>query len=56
MYNFPERFKLTTRFVEDKNLHLEGNGGYKGKNTLDGSAFISPQVNATGTMWKVIPA
>lgn len=49
-----KRFFLTTKFVEDKNLHLEGNGGYDSKNTLDGAAFMSSQQNATGTIWKMI--
>lgn len=40
--------------MEDKNLHLEGNGGYDSKNTLDGAAFMSPQPNASGTIWKAI--
>lgn len=52
---FPEVFQLTTMFVEDKGLTLEGNGGFDSKNTLGGSAFMSAQKNATGEMWKAIP-
>ena len=48
-------FQLTTNFVEDKGLVLEGNGGLDPKNTLGGAAFMSRQTNATGTMWKIIP-
>ncbi|MEM7571785.1 MAG: hypothetical protein AAF433_02740 [Bacteroidota bacterium] len=47
-------FQLTTLFMEDKGVVLEGNGGYGDKNTLDGAAFLSPQTNASGTMWKKI--
>ena len=53
--DFPKVFKLTSLFLEKKNLHLEGNGGFDPKNTLGGAAFMSPQVNASGTMWKSIP-
>lgn len=53
--NFPATFQLTTMFVEDKGLTLEGNGGLDPKNTLGGAAFMSPQKNASGTIWKVIP-
>ena len=52
---FPEAFQLTTMFVEDKGLTLEGNGGYSDKNTLDGAAFMSEQKNASGEVWKAIP-
>ncbi len=52
---FPDRFKLTTLFVESKGLHLEGNGGANPKNSLDGAAFMSPQENASGTIWVCIP-
>lgn len=48
-------FQLTTLFLEDKGLVLEGNGGLSDGNTLGGAAFMSPQTNATGTMWKIIP-
>ena len=48
-------FQLTTLFVEDRNLVLEGNGGLDPNNTLGGAAFMSPQTNASGTMWKAIP-
>lgn len=48
-------FQLTTMFMEDKGVVLEGNGGYGSENTLDGAAFLSPQTNASGTMWKMIP-
>ena len=48
-------FHLTTLFVEDKGLVLEGNGGFDPKNTLGGAAFMSPQRDASGTMWKAIP-
>lgn len=48
-------FQLTSRFLESKNLFLEGNGGLSGDNTLGGAAFMSPQSNATGTFWKMIP-
>lgn len=48
-------FQLTSLFVEEKGLTLEGNGGYDSKNTLDGAAFMSAQKNASGEMWKVIP-
>ncbi len=51
---FPSEFKLTTSFVDPKGLHLEGNGGLDPDNTLGGSAFMSPQVNASGTIWKAI--
>jgi hypothetical protein len=48
-------FQLTTAFVEDKGLVLEGNGGFDSHNTLGGAAFMSPQKDASGTMWKAIP-
>ena len=48
-------FKLTSMFLESQNLFLEGNGGLSSENTLDGAAFMSPQVNASGTIWKMIP-
>lgn len=48
-------FKLTTLFVENQNLFLEGNGGLNPNNTLGGAAFMSPQVNPSGEMWKMIP-
>ena len=48
-------FKLTTLFLESKNLFLEGNGGLNPHNTLGGAAFMSGQVNPTGEMWKLIP-
>jgi hypothetical protein len=48
-------FKITTLFVEPKGLFLEGNGGFNPGNTLGGAAFMSPQVNASGTIWKMIP-
>ncbi len=48
-------FQLTTEFVESKGLVLEGNGGLDPKCTLDGAAFMSPQTDASGTMWKKIP-
>jgi len=51
----PQYFKLTTKFLEKKNLFLEGNGGLNDKNTLDGAAFMSGQTNASGTIWKTIP-
>ena len=51
---FPSQFKLTTQFVESKNLHLEGNGGFDSRNFLNGAAFMSDQVNASGTIWKAI--
>jgi hypothetical protein len=54
--DFPEVFQLTTMFVEEKGLTLEGNGGFDPKNTLGGSAFMTEQKNASGTMFKVIPA
>ena len=47
-------FQLTTRFVEPKGLVLEGNGGRGEKHTLGGAAFMSPQKNATGTMWRIL--
>lgn len=53
---FPEVFQLTTLFVEKKGLTLEGNGGLNPNNTLGGAAFMSSQKNASGTMWKAIPA
>ena len=52
---FPEVFQLTTMFVEDKGLTLEGNGGYGTQHTLDGAAFMSAQKGASGEMWKAIP-
>jgi len=51
----PEVFHLTTLFMESKGLVLEGNGGLSANNTLGGAAFLSPQRNASGTMWKKIP-
>jgi hypothetical protein len=48
-------FKMTTLFVEPKGLFLEGNGGFRPDNTLGGAAFMSPQLNASGTIWKMIP-
>lgn len=48
-------FQLTTMFMQDKGVVLEGNGGLSDKNTLGGAAFLSGQTNATGTMWKMIP-
>ena len=51
----PQYFKLTSMFLESKNLFLEGNGGLSSQNTLGGAAFMSPQVNASGTIWKMIP-
>jgi len=52
---FPKEFLLTTLFLEEKHLQLEGNGGLNPKNTLDGAAFMSEQQNATGEIWKTIP-
>ena len=51
-----KQFKLTTKFMESKGVHLEGNGGLSSRNTLGGAAFLSPQKNASGTIWKIIPA
>jgi hypothetical protein len=50
-----EFFKLTTLFTESKNLFLEGNGGINPSNTLGGAAFMSPQGDASGILWKMIP-
>lgn len=47
-------FQLTTMFVQDKGLVLEGNGGLNPNNTLGGAAFMSPQRDASGTMWKFV--
>ncbi len=47
-------FQLTTLFLEDKGLVLEGNGGFDANNTLGGSAFMSPQKDASGTMWRFV--
>ena len=55
MVKDPEVFQLTTLFMESKGLVLEGNGGFDANNTLGGAAFLSPQTNASGTMWKKIP-
>ena len=43
---------LTTRFLEDEGLVLEGNKVAEGS-TLGGAAFMSPD-KATGTLWKFI--
>ena len=55
MVKDPEVFQLTTLFMESRGVVLEGNGGFDSKNTLGGAAFLSPQLNASGTMWKKIP-
>ena len=41
---------LTTKFLEDEDLVLEGNKVAEGS-TLGGAAFMSPD-KATGTQWK----
>ena len=43
---------LTTKFLEDEDLVLEGNKVAEGS-TLGGAAFMSPD-KATGTQWKFI--
>jgi len=47
-------FQLTTLFVESKGLVLEGNGGLNPAYTLGGAAFMSPQTDASGTMWTFV--
>ena len=50
-------YRLTTQFVENSGLWLEGNGGFSSDNTLGGAAFMSAQDPApSGTMWKFVDA
>ncbi len=47
-------YRMTTRFLEQQDLYLEGNNVAAGA-SLGGAAFMAKWSNATGQMWKLIP-